>query len=168
MGSSSLTRDQTRTPCIESKESQPLDHQGSPESIFIVHQGPISHQLKTTGVTEQRPQGSRRRCRSQRLWADLTVQWQEGGSPPRRTWGHTGTGDLCGHQQPGMSCPGLWGREWNVCSSSFETREHTGAKNPWSGCFQGWFCLEKLGGLVWYSYYSVCLASWFGRLLDPN
>ena len=30
VGSSSLTRDQTRAPCTGSLESQPLDHQGSP------------------------------------------------------------------------------------------------------------------------------------------
>ena len=35
VGSSSLTRDQTRAPCIESTESYPLDHQGSPCVLFI-------------------------------------------------------------------------------------------------------------------------------------
>ena len=35
VGSSSLTRDWTRAPCIGSTESYPLDHQGSPESYFL-------------------------------------------------------------------------------------------------------------------------------------
>ena len=35
MGSSSLTRDQTQTPCIGSLESQPLDHQESPREGFL-------------------------------------------------------------------------------------------------------------------------------------
>ena len=34
-GIGSLTRDQTRAPCIGSVESQPLDHQGSPISLFL-------------------------------------------------------------------------------------------------------------------------------------
>ena len=34
--SSSLIRDQTQAPCIESTESQPLDHQGSPCHILCV------------------------------------------------------------------------------------------------------------------------------------
>ena len=33
-GSSSLTRDRTRAPCIGSTESYPLDHQGSPSFCF--------------------------------------------------------------------------------------------------------------------------------------
>ena len=35
MGSSSLTRDQTRALCIESMESQALDHQGSPMGYLL-------------------------------------------------------------------------------------------------------------------------------------
>ena len=156
MGSSSLTRDQTWTLCIGSKKSQPLDYQGSPESIFIVHQGPISHQLKTTGVTEQIPQGSGRRCRSQRLGAELTVQWQEGVSPKEGRGGTQERKTCVPTRNLAWVAQACGGREWSVCSSSFETREHTGAKYPWSGCFQGWFCLEKCGGLVWYSYYGMC------------
>ena len=34
VGSSSLTRDPTQTPCIGSMDSQPMDHQGSPCIIF--------------------------------------------------------------------------------------------------------------------------------------
>ena len=34
VGSSSLTRDGTWAPCIRSKESYPLDHQGSPCQFF--------------------------------------------------------------------------------------------------------------------------------------
>ena len=37
VGSSSLTRDRTRAPCIGSTESQPLDHQRSPSrEIFLI------------------------------------------------------------------------------------------------------------------------------------
>ena len=32
---SSLTRDQTQAPCIGSVESQPLDHQGSPDVSLL-------------------------------------------------------------------------------------------------------------------------------------
>ena len=32
---SSLTRDRTCTPCLESMGSYPLDHQGSPSSLFL-------------------------------------------------------------------------------------------------------------------------------------
>ena len=35
VGSSSLTRDRTRAPCIGSTESYPLDHQGSPRDFFF-------------------------------------------------------------------------------------------------------------------------------------
>ena len=34
-GSSSLTRDQIRTPCIGSVECYPLDHQGSPGAFSL-------------------------------------------------------------------------------------------------------------------------------------
>ena len=41
VGSSSQTRDQTQAPCVGSPESQPLDHQGSPQfdffKIIILH-----------------------------------------------------------------------------------------------------------------------------------
>ena len=33
-GSSSLARDQTQAPCIGSAESQPLDHQEVPNTVF--------------------------------------------------------------------------------------------------------------------------------------
>ena len=36
MGSSSLTRDRTWVPCIGSKESQPVDHQGRPCEYFSI------------------------------------------------------------------------------------------------------------------------------------
>ena len=34
-GSSSLTRDRTRAPCVGSVESDPLDHQGGPQPTFL-------------------------------------------------------------------------------------------------------------------------------------
>ena len=36
MGSSSLTRDQTRAPCLGSSESYPLRHQGSPNLLILI------------------------------------------------------------------------------------------------------------------------------------
>ena len=38
MGSSSLPRDRTQASCLGSRESQPLDHQGSPKRTYLDHQ----------------------------------------------------------------------------------------------------------------------------------
>ena len=34
---SSLTRDQTRAPCVGSTTSQPLNHQGSPRALVLMY-----------------------------------------------------------------------------------------------------------------------------------
>ena len=47
---SSPTRDQTRIPCIGSAESQPLDHQGSPDARFYIV---LFHLLKGTGLSNR-------------------------------------------------------------------------------------------------------------------
>ena len=36
VGSSSLTRDRTRVPCIGSAQSYPWDHQGSPSNVLLI------------------------------------------------------------------------------------------------------------------------------------
>ena len=61
MGSSSLTRDQIRAPCIGSAESYLLHHQGRPLIAFIVPKGKNSSEkggddCKISGPPEMKPQ----------------------------------------------------------------------------------------------------------------
>ena len=49
VGSSFLTRGQTHAPCIGSKDSQPLDHQGSPSKWYLL--GKISLNFLLSSIT---------------------------------------------------------------------------------------------------------------------
>ena len=52
VGSSSLTRDSTRAPCIGSTESQPLDHQGSPQDYFLIPLSQYRHTIDFNILTQ--------------------------------------------------------------------------------------------------------------------
>ena len=58
MGSSSLTRERTRAPCIGSMEPYPLDHQGSPFLALFEWRTSFCH-LEVLGVRGEAPVGAR-------------------------------------------------------------------------------------------------------------
>ena len=118
MGSSSLTRDGTQTPCVGSPESQPLDHQEAPPMSF-----PLStmHLALTQQVSSV--------CR--------LIQRLTGSGSAMGRWGSWHGGDTqflvvsrCGH---GRGCWSEWGSCWGWGPSASRSGGTSSHRQTWAG-----------------------------------